>query len=148
MRQQKTNGMLVISAGPKPIITDPVEARRLINQDILKRAKQSRSHFKVADKDKRTWNGITFDSALEMRNHIALVEQERLGLIANLRRQVWYDLKIGDFLITRYRADHVYYDNTLKREVVADSKGKRTESFRIKKRLMLILKNIEIVEMS
>lgn len=127
-------------------VTDPNEARRIINADILKRANSARSHFHVAPKEQRTWNNIVFASAHEMKNHIALVEQEWLGLISNLRRQVPYNLSIGGFKITKYIADHVYFDNTLKREVVADSKGKRTELFIVKSRLMKLIFNIDVIE--
>ena|ERR1700754_3098543 len=146
MQERKNrSGMLTLNRPVEPI-TDPVEARRVINADILKRAKQARSHFRIAPVEERTWNGIVFASWHEKQNHAALVEQENLGIISNLRRQVPYELSIGGFKITTYIADHVYFDHTLQREIVADTKGKRTESFRIKKRLMKLIYNIEVIE--
>lgn len=154
MNDRNTNaGMLVLRRTPAEPITDPVEARRVITADVMKRARQARSHFHVVPKEDRTWikpgtgEIIVFASLHEMKNHIALYEQEQQGLISNLKRQVWYDLKIGGFLITRYRSDHEYFDHTLGKKIVADSKGKRTELFIVKSRLMKLIYGIDVIEM-
>lgn len=134
--------------GKVPVITDPVEARRLLAKDVLQRAKSARSHFKVAPKEKRTTpNGRVYSSLHEKTNHEGLELLEKAGEIENLRWQVPYDIYINDVFITRYVADHQWYDKKLGREVIADSKGKRTALFIVKKRLMLVAFGIDIVEM-
>lgn len=142
------SGILIMGRSkPLPVITDPVEARQAIVKDVLQRASQARSHFHVAPVSERTWNGIVFASRHEMKNHIALTEQERMGLISDLRRQVPFEMYVNGQLITRYIADHCYYDKTLQREIVADSKGKRTALFVVKAKLMRAIFGIDIIEM-
>lgn len=46
----------------------------------------------------------------------------------------------------KYIADFVYYDKELKQEVVEDTKGFRTDVYRLKKRLLAEKYDIEIKE--
>lgn len=130
------------------VVTDPAEAQRLIQRDVLRRASSARSHFHVAPVEDRTLDGVVFASRLEMRHYIGLVEQQRAGLISNLRRQVKFELNIGSEHITNYVSDFVFYDNVLKKEIVADSKGKRTALFIVKARLMKIIYGIDVLELT
>lgn len=98
-------------------------------------------------------DGITFDSKREANRYSELKLLERGKLISDLQRQVPFELipkqvdingKILEGKIT-YIADFVYKDkdgNT----VVEDSKGYRTDVYRIKKKLMLYMKGIQIKE--
>lgn len=75
------------------------------------------------------------------------------GEISNLREQVTYELlpeqkdKDGNLLENNlsYRADFVYYDKK-GNLVVEDSKGYRTEEYKIKRKLMLFIHGIIIKE--
>ena len=73
---------------------------------------------------------------------------QRANKIENLRLQVPYILidksKYGRQI--KYIADFVYYDRELKQEVVEDTKGFRTDVYRLKKRLMAERYGIEIKE--
>jgi hypothetical protein len=140
--------VLVIPKGKIPVITDPDEARQALVDDVLRRAKQARSHFQIAPKEKRTnSNGRVYPSLREKRNHEGLETLEKIGEIEDLQWQVPFDIYHEGQWLARYVADHVYFDKKLGRKVVADSKGKRTPLFILKKRLMKIFLNIDVVEM-
>ena len=112
-------------------------------------------------------NGITYDSAKEARRHTELILLEKAGKIQNLQRQVKFVLipaqreycneiytkgkKKGCFkpgkLIEKelsYIADFVYTENG--KGVVEDTKGFRTQEYKIKRKLMLYIHGIRIKE--
>lgn len=93
-----------------------------------------------------------YDSRKEHRRANELRMMQRAGLISDLREQVTYLLlpsqRINGKVVERqctYVADFVYIDshgNT----VVEDTKGVRTEVYRIKRKLMLFVHGIRITE--
>ena len=87
-----------------------------------------------------------FDSKKELARWTQLRLLERAGGIANLRRQVEYELvpKMGPLRRIVYRADFVYEQKG--KRVVEDTKGYRDRVYRLKARLMLWLHNIPILE--
>jgi hypothetical protein len=85
-----------------------------------------------------------FHSKGEARRYLDLKLRLAAGEISDLRLQVRYDLMVAGVLITTYIADFVYLENG--QEVVEDFKGKRTEVYRIKARLMLAVLGITIYE--
>jgi hypothetical protein len=98
-------------------------------------------------------DGETFDSVKEYHRWIELCLMEKAGLISDLQRQVKYVLipsqKEGKKTIERecsYRADFVYTDNETGETVVEDVKGMRTEVYKIKRKLMLWVHHIKIIE--
>lgn len=113
----------------------------------------------------RTSDGgvITFDSKREAKRFIELRFMEQCGQISDLKRQVKFVLipaqreadsigkrggKIKGKLIERecsYVADFTYYDNE-GNFVVEDAKGVRTKEYIIKRKLMLYVHNIRIME--
>ncbi len=89
-------------------------------------------------------DGITFDSILEGKRYCELKILVKSNEISDLRRQVPYDLIINDFKICTYKADFVYYkDGNL---VVEDAKGVLTPEYKLKKKLMKAILNIDIFE--
>lgn len=114
-------------------------------------------------------NGDVFDSRKEYRRWQELKLLERSGKITDLRRQVKYvliphqreysneiyksgknkgKLKPGK-LVERecsYIADFVYFDVEKYQLVVEDTKGVRTKDYVIKRKLMLYVHGIRIVE--
>jgi hypothetical protein len=121
---------------------------------------------------KVVFDGITFDSKKEARRYEELILQERCQAISNLQRQVKYVLipnqyaestetykrgskkgqpKRGKLLEREcsYVADFVYTDAT-GNVVVEDVKGYRGggayEVFKIKRKLMLHIYNIRVIE--
>jgi hypothetical protein len=97
-------------------------------------------------------NGITFDSIKESRRYATLFLLERNGRIRNLRLQVKYELqpkyKINNKTIRsiNYVADFVYYDTIRGCEVIEDTKGFRTEVYKIKKKMFEYIYKKEIEE--
>lgn len=91
-------------------------------------------------------DGQVFDSQKEYNRWCNLRLLERAGKITDLKRQIPYELipkQDGERACT-YVADFVYYeDGNL---VVEDCKGFRTEAYRIKRKLMLLVHNIKIKE--
>lgn len=97
---------------------------------------------------KTTVDGITFDSKKEAKRYQELKLLQRANKIENLRLQVPYVLidksRYGRQI--KYIADFVYYDKELRQEVVQDTKGFRTDVYRLKKRLLAEKYDIEIKE--
>lgn len=110
--------------------------------------------------------GERFDSEGEMRRWLYLLDAQRRGELAGLRRQVRYELVPAQWeeltveLKTRtktvrhcaeraveYVADFAYTlpDGT---EVVEDYKGVRTPEYRLKRKLMLWLRGVRVREVS
>ena len=94
-----------------------------------------------------------YDSTREHRRACQLKFLERAGLISNLREQVQYELipeqkdAYGNTLKPcNYRADFVYIDTETGQEVVEDSKGYRTDEYMMKRKLMLLVHGISILE--
>ena len=87
------------------------------------------------------FDGIKFDSKKEYKRYLELKLMLKSGLIKNLELQKRYELqpsfkKNGKTIRKiEYLADFVYYDNKLNKIIVQDTKGFRTETYKIKKKL-------------
>lgn len=115
------------------------------------------------------YNGIVFDSRHEMNRYKDLYFMERGHEISDLRVQVPFVLipeqreepterylrgphkgeyKPGTIIekACTYVADFVYTDVQSGKTVVEDAKGMKTEVYRIKKKLMLYVHGIRIIE--
>ena len=112
--------------------------------------------------------GIKFDSRKEANYYLLLREQQDKGKISDLRMQVPFELipavykeevkhlKTKDKIerkciqrATHYLADFVYKDNETGKEVVIDVKSpitRQNAEYRLKKKMMLAFKDIEIKE--
>ena len=92
-------------------------------------------------------NGRTFDSGHEAERVIELQWLEYLGKITDLRYQVPFVLipRQGPERPVVYRADFVYRDET-NNEIVEDRKGYRKPKYVIKRKLMLWVHHITILE--
>lgn len=91
-------------------------------------------------------DGISFDSKKEAARYKELRMLERAGIILNLQLQVPFELipkQDGERACT-YKADFVYEQNGKK--VVEDTKGMKTDVYKIKRKLMLYRYGIEIKE--
>jgi len=85
-----------------------------------------------------------FASKKEYADWCQLKVQQRLGLISHLQRQVKFPLSVNAQLVTTFIADAVFFENG--KRVVVDSKGVQTPVYRLKKKLMRALLNIEVQE--
>ena len=98
---------------------------------------------------KQKYNNSGHGSSLKERNRAAVLElMQKQGLISGLQKQVVYNLipaQYGEVDGKRkcleractYRADFVYFDERTKELVVEDTKGCKTEVYKIKRKLML-----------
>lgn len=97
-------------------------------------------------------DGIVFDSKKEANRYKELLLLEKAGAIKDLTRQVEFLLIPSQYdnnkCIERkcsYRADFVYFDHK-GQLVVEDAKGVRTPEYIIKRKLMLHVHKIRILE--
>nr|UWD63552.1 MAG: Protein of unknown function (DUF1064) [Bacteriophage sp.] len=85
-------------------------------------------------------DGITFDSRKEADRYLVLRDMEEDGAIEDLRRQVRYELVPAFDVDGRhyrpvyYVADFVYREDG--KEVIEDVKGMKTDTYRIKSKLV------------
>lgn len=98
-------------------------------------------------------DGIEFDSKLEGNRYCELKLMERAKIIKDLKLQVPFELipaykKNGKTIkATKYIADFVYYDNEKKQQVIEDTKGMKTEIYKLKKKIFEYkYPELEIVE--
>ena len=96
---------------------------------------------------KTTVDGITFDSKWEAQRWGELKAMELGGYVKDLERQVRYDIVVNGEKICRYIADFRYKmidDDGLAKEIVEDAKGFETADFKIKKKLMKAVYQIDL----
>ena len=97
---------------------------------------------------------ITFDSKKEAKRYVELKKKQEEGEITDLRLQVPFEL-VPSFTIEidgknrkrrniRYIADFTYYENGQK--VVEDVKGRKTDIYKLKKKLFEYKYKITIKE--
>ena len=97
---------------------------------------------------------ITFDSKKEAKRYVELKKKQEEGEISDLRLQVPFEL-VPSFTIEidgkkrkrrniRYIADFVYYEDGQK--VVEDVKGRKTDIYKLKKKLFEYKYKITIKE--
>lgn len=99
---------------------------------------------------KTTLDGITFDSKREASRYLELKTAEKHGRVRNLRHHFAYALIVNGVKIADYESDFTFeeFSGGEWRNVVEDVKSAptKTDSYRLKRRLMLALYNIEIRE--
>lgn len=100
-------------------------------------------------------DGMIFDSKLEEARYCQLKLLERAKEIKDLRRQVTFELqpkyKKGDkyILPINYVADFVYYDVRKGKTIVEDTKGFKTDVYKLKKKMFEYLySELEITEIT
>lgn len=102
-------------------------------------------------------DGIAFDSKREAARYSDLKLLQKAGLIACLELQKEFELipaqyrnvngkKICVERSVKYKADFCYFDNEKRRWIVEDTKGFKTKDYIIKRKLLLFVHGIEIVE--
>mgnify|MGYP002578911361 FL=1 len=101
---------------------------------------------------KTEYNGMTFDSRKELNRYIELTQLEKRGKISDLQRQVKFVLipsqRIDGKVWERecaYKADFTYRTDG-GQVVVEDTKGMRTREYIIKRKLMLYIYGVKIIE--
>ena len=96
---------------------------------------------------KTEFMGYKFDSRWEAERYGQLLSMELAGVVKDLQRQVKYEIVINDQKICRYVADFVYilvHEDGSEEKIVEDAKGIETTDFKLKKKLMKAIFDIEI----
>jgi Protein of unknown function (DUF1064) len=93
---------------------------------------------------KVTIAGRRYDSLHEADVVEPLYLREARGEIRNLRRQVPFVLIVNGIKVATYKADAVYEEDG--KQIVLDAKGMKTQTYVLKKKLMLACHGISIVE--
>ena len=100
---------------------------------------------------KVTLDGITFDSKKEAKRYLLLKDLEKNGLISNLELQKRFVLIPSQYIDGKcverqctYTADFCYEQDG--KTIVEDVKGYKVEAYKIKKKMMLYLKGIQVKE--
>lgn len=88
-------------------------------------------NYNKSEKTKRTFNGEVFDSRQELNRYIELLECQKQGKIANLKKQVKFELQPAfvDFSGKKQRAINYIADFTYSyngKEYVEDVKSRMT----------------------
>ncbi len=91
-------------------------------------------------------NGHSFHSKKEARRYMDLLALQSAGLIRDLETQPRFRLEVGGVHVCDYIGDFRYFDVPRNEVVVEDVKGVRTETYKLKKRLMLALHGTEVEE--
>lgn len=112
------------------------------------------TYNKYGNKKIRLPDGTVYDSKKEYKRHMELMLLQRAGKISDLERQVKIPLlpsqkdengKVIERAVT-YIADFVYFDIERNKTIVEDTKGVRTPEYILKRKMMLYLNHIRIVE--
>lgn len=93
---------------------------------------------------KTTVDGFTFDSKREAARYSELRLLERAGRIKGLMLQQPFKVSLNSVHVFTYRADFVYFEDG--RRVVEDVKGFATPLYRLKKRIIKAIYNVDIRE--
>ena len=97
---------------------------------------------------KVTVDGITFDSVKEASRWQELRLLEKAGEIVGLNRQQKIELipKTKLYRAVSYVCDFVYFDKRTGKTVYEDTKGMKTDVYKLKKKLLYWRHGIEILE--
>jgi len=127
------------------LLRQSVAGQKPENAHIFTQEEKQPGKSKYGNK-KTQWEGIWFDSKKECTRYQTLKMLERIGDIQDLQRQVPFVLveKQPGMRAMKYVADFVYLKNGVR--IVEDAKGKKTQTYIDKKKLMKTVHGIEILE--
>jgi hypothetical protein len=96
---------------------------------------------------KEVVDGEKFDSQHEASIYRELLLLQRQGMIRNLERQVPFKLEVEGCLVGKYIADFRYICISSEEAITIDAKGVKTPVYKLKKKLMKAIYNVDIIEM-
>jgi hypothetical protein len=130
------------SPGPEELDADSPEGQAALAEAFGAGPKRSKFNTVIVWRD-----GIAFHSAAEADRWSELQLLEQAGEIRGLRRQVRHNLYVNEVRITSYTSDFEYEEGPGWAHIVEDFKSPATaslEAFKLKKKLLLALENIDI----
>lgn len=109
------------------------------------KGKVSRPRYNKYHNIKTVVDGITFASKKEASRYEVLRDEQQAGKISQLRLQVPYDIYWPGQKkkLCRYICDFLYVRDG--KEIVEDTKGKKTAEFRLKEKMMKYAFGIDIL---
>ena len=119
------------------------EADRITGKTTQAEPKPSKYHNVKTELD-----GITFDSKREANRYLQLQLAQKSGRIRDLKLQYVFPIVIDGVRVCDYIADFRYeeFQSGTWNVVVEDAKGKATDLYRIKRKLMLAVYGVTIRE--
>ncbi len=91
----------------------------------------------VAPRSDRTYKGVVYDSKAEMMYAFNLDKEKGLGLIWDWKRQIPFEINIGNHLICKIKVDFAVQNEEDGPWRYIELKGWETEVYRLKKKLLL-----------
>jgi hypothetical protein len=91
-------------------------------------------------------DGVPFDSKAEAQRYRELKLMAAAGVIRDLELQPRFELIVSGLKVCTYVADFRYFDVAQGASIVADVKGKATDVYRLKAKLMRACHGIEVQE--
>ena len=108
------------------------------------KARALKKRPRIKNVKRKVVNGIEFDSTREARRYQDLMLMQQAGEIARLRRQVRYPILINGHFICDWLADFTYTQRGV--ECVEDSKGWKTDVYKLKKKMVEAYYGLRILE--
>lgn len=87
-------------------------------------------------------DGITFDSKAEAKRYKQLKLMQMMGQICDLKVHPRYPIVVNDVKVCTYVGDFEYRDH--RGTHVEDVKGVKTSVFKLKAKLMKVVKNVDV----
>lgn len=130
------------------ILDEKVKKGTIKGYVIVGQDEKAETKSKYGNK-KIVWNGIKFDSKLELARYQELLILERGGFVKSLQRQIAFELvpKQNGLRSIKYIADHVYFKDGIR--IVEDVKSPHSvklPTYVHKKKLMKQVYGIDITE--
>jgi len=91
-------------------------------------------------------DGIEFDSKKEAAKYKKLKLMVKAREIRELQLQPEFPIRVEGVIVCTYRGDFSYIDNKENRLILEDVKGIKTQVYRLKKKLLKAIYNIDILE--
>lgn len=110
-------------------------------EDLTTRGQERRSKYRAKATEV---DGVLFASKKEAKRYTQLRALERHGHIAGLELQPRFPLVVNGVKVCEYRGDFRYVQEGA--VVVEDVKGFKTREYRLKKRLLLAVHGVEVLE--
>lgn len=93
----------------------------------------------------QTIDGHSFPSKLEARRYVELRLLQKGGLVRGLELQKEFRIEINGVLICKYIADFCFEEKRVGwKQVVEDTKGRVSEIFTLKKKLMWAVHGVDV----
>lgn len=101
---------------------------------------------KYGNKPRRCVNAHFHQSGMEASRCNELHALQSAGLIRDLEQQPKFPLVVNDVKVADYFGDFRYTDNETDQSVTEDVKGMATDVYKIKRRLVLAIHNVDVQE--